>query len=126
MLTEKMARRIYQDILQYYGPNEPFRRLVRQGVPEAEAREMVITVYRQMKWEMRKTHLWKLIVSGLVTAGLALVFLLTGRLYFIWIGLSGFSFLYSLYQFIFAVGIVSRGSNIDLIGDTCQFSPGEN
>jgi hypothetical protein len=43
--------------------------------------------------------------SGAVLAFLALVLLFTGRIYFLWLGIAGIAFLYSLFQFTFAIGV---------------------
>lgn len=104
-MDQKTYNAILSDLISSKGPKGPTRNLVRRGVPEAQAAMMVGLVYKDLKWQMRKVHLWKVLGSGAVLAFLALVLLFTGRVYFLWIGIAGIAFLYSLFQFTFALGV---------------------
>lgn len=104
-MDQKLYNSIMSDLIACKGPKGPTRNLVRRGVSETQAAAMVKEVYKDLKWQMRKIHLWKVIGSGLLLLGLVLVMLFTGRIYFIWMGLAGIAFLYSLFQFAFAIGV---------------------
>jgi fatty-acid desaturase len=96
---------IYNDIIASRGAAEPVKNLVRKGMPKSQAEQLVAAVYKDIKWEMRKVHLWKVIGSGAILAILGAIALFSGRVFFIWIGLAGLAFVYSLVQCIFAVGV---------------------
>lgn len=107
MNDAKQYQDILNDLIASKGPNGPIKNLVRKGMPEAKARTLVYAVYKDLKWEMRKVHLWKVLGSGALLAVFGLIAVFSGRVFFIIIALAGLAFVYSLFQFVFAVGSMS-------------------
>lgn len=105
MNDAKQYQDILNDLIASKGPNGPIKNLVRKGMPEAKARTLVYAVYKDLKWEMRKVHLWKVLGSGALLAVFGLIAVFSGRVFFIIIALAGLAFVYSLFQFVFAVGV---------------------
>ncbi len=85
------------------------RVLCQRGLTEVQAKAMVDRAHRELKWEVRKGALGKLIVSGLGLVVIGIILLTTGDLYYIWAVFAGFGFCWGLAQFIFAAGYEPEG-----------------
>jgi len=77
---------------------------VNQGMDPAEAREMVYSIFKENRWENRKTALGILIGGGIGTTVFVGIFLSTGRLFYIWLPICAVAFLGGLAKFIMASG----------------------
>jgi len=104
-MDQKVYESIMRDLVEFKGPAGPIKKLTRRGIPQAQAKAMVMEVYGDVKRHMRKKHIWKVFTSGGILILLAAAAILGGRLFIIWACLAGAAFLYSLFQVIFAVGV---------------------
>ena len=80
------------------------RVLKHRGMDEAEARSLVLAVYKQNLWDNRKTSLWAACGSGAVFVILLGVWLFTGQLFYIWLPLSGLSMIWFIIKCCTASG----------------------
>ena len=77
---------------------------INQGMAPDEAREMVYSIYKENRWENRKTALGIMIGGGIGTAIFVAIWLGTGRLFYIWLPLCAIGFLSGLAKFLMASG----------------------
>lgn len=93
------------------GPGSATRRLMRNGVPKAQAEQLVAAAMRRIRADIRRAHMPRFVISLLVIGGFGLS-LLTGRI-FVWFGVAALgaaiTALYSLVQMVFAVGYRTDG-----------------
>jgi len=73
-----------------------------QGLKEFEARELVLQVRSQLRWQIRKAGIIKIVVS-LVIFLATIPFLFTGIIFYVAIPFSLLGFLWGIIQVIFAV-----------------------
>lgn len=73
-----------------------------QGLKEFEARELVLQVRSQLRWQIRKAGIIKIVVS-LVIFLVTIPFLFTGIIFYVAIPFSLLGFLWGIIQVIFAV-----------------------
>jgi formate/nitrite transporter FocA (FNT family) len=75
-----------------------------RGMSADQSKELVQTVHRAMKWNVRKQAFWKMLGSAVLLAIFGGVFLATGRLFFIILPFAAAGFLWGAIQFVFALG----------------------
>lgn len=73
-----------------------------QGLKEYEARELVLQVRSQLRWQIRKAGIIKIVVS-LVIFLATIPFLFTGIIFYVAIPFSLLGFIWGIIQVIFAV-----------------------
>ena len=73
-----------------------------QGMKEYEARELVLKVRSQLRWQIRKAGIIKIVVS-LVVLLVTLPFLFTGIIFYVAIPFSLLGIIWGIIQMIFAV-----------------------
>ena len=78
------------------------RALRAQGLKEYEARELVLKVRSQLRWQIRKAGIIKMVVS-LVILLATLPFLFTGIIFYVAIPFSLLGIIWGIIQVIFAV-----------------------
>ena len=75
------------------------RVLKTRGMDEAEAEDLVRAIFKQNRWENRKSSLAAMLGSGVIVAMLLGVWFSTGRLFYIWLPLSGIACLWATVKF---------------------------
>ena len=73
-----------------------------QGMKEYEARELVLQVRSQLRWQIRKAGIIKIVVS-LVVLLVTLPFIFTGIIFYVAIPFSLLGIIWGIIQMIFAV-----------------------
>ena len=79
-------------------------RVVDRDFSEDEARELVREIYRTNKAENRKSSMVKIIPGALLFILFWIIFAVTGRLFYVILGFSGFGLIWGAAGFFFANG----------------------
>lgn len=84
--------------------NAVLKVLRHRGMPADQAEEIVRAVFKQNLWDNRKTSLGMAVVSGLIAAGLIVVWITTDRLFYIWLPISLLAMLWGIIKCLTATG----------------------
>jgi len=102
--TDRTVMEIRELLVTTQNKDHVVRVLKNRGMDESEARGLVQAVYKQNRWENRKTSLLAMLGSGMICAVLLVVWFTTDRLFYVWLPLSAIATLVAAVKFCTASG----------------------